>query len=662
MNNSTRTIKQLSEDTINQIAAGEVIERPSSVLKEMMENAIDAGATEITIVIREGGRDYIRISDNGKGIPASDLDLCFARHATSKINDAQDLFAIQSNGFRGEALSSIAAISRVTLETAVKDQSAWKMIVEGGVEIMREEIARNTGTSFTVENLFFNTPVRKKFLSSAQTETRRITEIVTRIALAHPNISFSLSQGIKELYQSPAGTLENRVASIFGVKTTNQLIACESIHEDMKVYGLISPPELHKGRRSQQFFYVNKRPVWNAFLSSALSRAYKDLAPGRHPLSVLFLELASDDFDVNVHPQKKEVRFSRENLVYSTIHRAVREALRTSTASPGLTSSISSPPFSENPHISITEDEKEVSFPAPRRPANDPIVNNNKENYTTPNNSPINEESSQENNLSIEDDPWGTINDSDKSASDQESFAHFEAPLPPIPPIPPEEIYSVQEPDLFTQAKQKIIPLQAGHFKQDRKEDIPDAQSGSFYQISDTYILCESDQAILLMHQNAAHQRILYEEALERLASHSTNTAATLLFPEVVELSPAEAQLCDEYADEIKTLGFTLEDFGGNTKRITAAPENIAPEHTQQAIMDLLHDLENKTTGKPQEKAARAYALSSSIRSGTRLSQARMAALWDSLWRCESPLVSPFGIPTLLRIPFDDLERRFQKK
>lgn len=325
----SQTIHPLSEDCINKIAAGEVIERPASVVKELVENALDAGAQNIDIRLIQGGKDRIEISDDGKGMDKSDLEICYFRYTTSKLRDAEEIFSIQTSGFRGEALSSIAAVAKVEITSKISSaEHAWTLHLEQGQALGAAEAStRPKGTSLIVADLFYNTPVRKKFLASASTENLKVTEVVTRLALAHPEIAFQLSNDGREQLSLQAGNLSQRIAQIFGPRTAKKMLAISSQESDCEVHGFVGNEESGQSRRLKQYLYLDQRPVENFQMSKALERSWQSFFPGKHPPAVLFFRMPRDEYDINVHPTKKEIRFSKSDEAFSIIHRLLRKSM-----------------------------------------------------------------------------------------------------------------------------------------------------------------------------------------------------------------------------------------------------------------------------------------------------------------------------------------------
>lgn len=588
------SIQSLPDDVINQIAAGEVIERPASAVKELVENALDAGADFIRVLTEKGGKTRIRVQDNGKGMSPEDLDLCYLRHTTSKLRQAEDLFRIATNGFRGEAIASIASISRLTIETRrPEDEVGTRLCLEGGVVVERSSVALPIGTTFQVDSLFFNTPVRAQFLGSDALENSRILDVLTRIAIAHPEVRWEYRSGGKEAFTGVPGHLNSRVAEAIGTNITRQLIPVDWEEHDIHIHGLISPPGELRGKRSHQFFYLQKRPIWNMVLSRALSKAYEPYGKQGFPVAVLFIEMPLGVYDVNVHPAKREVRFSNENNVFLAIHHAVRAALQASGGVPSIDLD------THWPHPSV----------APPVP----------------------------------------------------SFNH----VPPIGTPPIRETPPVVEQDLFSLPEfGAVIPLSTSPFHPPAQPPLSTKiSSPSFLQFAKTYLVSEDSQGLLLIDQNAAHQRILYEQALAHLERQEGLESQELLFPELIELDKATAPLLEEYQLQLNQLGFHLEPFGGNSWQLRGIPLHLPLSRAVQALHDFLDHL---MAGPSHEQnvlplVAKAWALGSAIPAGQELSQDEMAALMDQLLATCEPYSSPTGRPTLLRLATSELHKRFRR-
>ncbi|MGL1936971.1 MAG: DNA mismatch repair endonuclease MutL [Fibrobacterales bacterium] len=597
-------IKALSEECINKIAAGEVIERPSSVVKELLENCVDAGATSITIKVEEGGKALIKISDNGSGISPEGLDICFQRYTTSKLSSADDLQILTTNGFRGEALSSIAAVSQLEIESKTEDHAVGKKIViESGNVISKEEVALDTGTTITVKNLFHNTPVRKKFMAGDQTELNRIVDITTRLALTHPDIQFTLNNGPKTLFHGAAGSIENRVTEILGATFSRKMLEIDWNDGTIFIRGFIGDYEQSKKRKTNRYFYLNNRPVSNHILASALDKAYATIYPGRYPLAVLFIEMPCDTFDVNVHPTKKEVRFTSDSMVYSSMIRAVKAALQGNSALPEIGESAEAP-F-----------EKVFAFPA-----------------------------------SEPQDTTSSVSTSKKVTA---------------PPQEPEAVVQ----DLFSQPENENI-ISLAHFhkqntllEEQKSQEIQtqDQFQSSYFQLHATFIIAETKSGMVIIDQNRAHQRILYEEARGSLENNHSMSIQQILFPEIIEFTLEEFTLVEEYVESFKTLAFDLEPFGNNCYQLRGIPNDMSLSDAEYSIRDMIAQIRHEpiTEINTTDVIAKAYASGTAIKRGALLNHAQMSALMDSLFATEDPYISPFNKPIIVNMPLKDLNAKF---
>lgn len=625
------SIQILSDDVINQIAAGEVIERPASAVKELVENALDAGADVIRVQTENGGKTRIRVQDNGKGMEPEDLDLCYLRHTTSKLRSADDLFRVATNGFRGEAIASIASIARLSIDTRPANRDVGlRLSLEGGKVLERSEIALPVGTTFQVDNLFFNTPVRANFLGSDALENSRILDVLTRIAIAHPKVRWEYRSGGREAFTGVPGDLRSRLAEAIGVGITRKLVPVEWEENGIRIHGFTSPPDEMRGKRSHQFFYLHQRPIWNNIMSKALSRAYEPYGKQGFPISVLFVEMPVGAFDVNVHPAKREVRFSNESLVYQAVHHAVREALQNAGGTPVIALSEALPALQIAPLAD--EDTPPRAFAMPIYAA-----------------------SPEENGPAVFAPPAPSYT--------PPAFNH-------VPPVTRrmEDPAIVQ--DLFSLPEYgKVVPLPSSLFQTPAIKTAPATPSARtlssppFLQFAKTYLVCEDSQGLLLIDQNAAHQRVLYEQALSRLENQESLEAQELLFPELIELERPLVPLLEEHLEALSRLGFHLEPFGGGNWQLRGIPLHLPLSRAVQALHDFLTNLQ-ETTGKGNSvhaAVARAWALGSAIPAGQDLSQEEMAALMDQLLGTRDPYQSPVGRPTLLRLPTEEMHKRFKR-
>ena len=625
----------LPEDVINQIAAGEVIERPASAVKELVENALDAGADFIRIQTVQGGKNRIRVQDNGTGMEAADLDLCYLRHTTSKLRTADEIFRLATNGFRGEAIASIASIAKLTIDSRPAHCDVGARIrIEGGMVVERSQEALPVGTTFQVDNLFFNTPVRANFLGSDSLENSRILDVVLRIAIAHPEVRWEFRSGDKDAFTGAPGDLRSRLAEALGSSMARRLVAVDYAENGIRVHGFTSPPDETRGKRSHQFIYLQKRPIWNSMVSRAIQRAYEPYGKGGFPVSVLFLEMLPGEFDVNVHPAKREVRFSNESLVFAAVHHAIRAALMGGSSSDEGTpsaendrGSADSPPpiFSATPSFSFSG----TGLSGTGLPG-----------------------------LGLSSLP-ALERDAERSA-DTSAFPGFSQF--PAPRKRTESSDVVQ--DLFSQPEfGKVVPLSPSMLQVALPASPVRTTAPVFMQFAKTYVVCEDSQGLLLIDQNAAHQRILFEQARDSLEHQEQQAAQELLFPELVELDRVTAALLETHSGFLGKLGFHVEPFGGANWQLRSIPLHLPLSRAVQALHSFLNDLRDHPAPADgiREAMARAYAIGSAIPAGQELSVEEMAALMDQLLGCSEPYSSPSGRPTLLRLPTAELDKRFKR-
>jgi DNA mismatch repair protein MutL len=607
-------IRVLPDDVAAQIAAGEVVERPASVVKELIENSLDAEATTITVEADNGGRRMIRVMDDGLGIAAGEARLAFARHATSKLRTVDDLSRIATLGFRGEALASIGAVSRTTMVTRHRDEPLGTEVqVEGGDMRLERPVGVPVGTVVTVENLFFNTPARLKFLKSESTERRHIVQLISHYAMAYPSVRFRLVQdGREQFHSTGSGDLADVLVEAFGLDTFKDLIEVSPppfSRPDLppiEVYGFSSAPSLNRSNRSQIVLFVNGREVMDQSLTYAVVQAYHTLLPtGRYPLAVLLITLPPEEVDVNVHPTKAEVRFRVPDAVFAGVQRAVRAAVIDQASVPPMRDDS----YSEAPG-------------------------------------------------------WGAGRD-------------WEANAPPRPMIPGEQQlrleleslapgrYGQQRPDaglvsLPYSPLDSEIP--AGPGGPARPRTLPILRV--IGQVGAMYIVAEGPAGLYLIDQHAAHERILYEQFMAQHAARESITQHALPVT-AVELSPAAATLVEDALDLLAHLGFDLELFGGNTFRVRAVPALLADREPEEVLQGIVQDLESGTEpgeGTLEEKLIRRVCKAAAVKAGQTLSFEEMQGLIQQLERCESPHTCPHGRPTMLHISGEDLARRFGRE
>ena len=620
-------IHLLSDEIINKIAAGEVIERPASAVKELIENAIDAGASRIQIQIEQGGKKKILVQDNGKGMGAADLELCFLRHTTSKLTSADDLFHLQTNGFRGEAVASIAAVSKLTITSATQDGESGRIIVKGGDVVEKEDIQASRGTTFLVEDLFFNTPVRRTFLGSETSECSRILDIVLKTAISHPEIRFDYKVGDRTVFTGVPGELRSRIAEAIGSKVAKSLLPVDYTEAGVHVTGFISPTTETNGKRNHQFLFMRNRPIENKMVSKAVSQAYEPYGAQCKPVTVLFLDMPDMEFDINVHPAKREVRFANGNLVFLVVTHAIRDTFTKDMEA-------------NSPIIDLSDEFME-------KPAQPSFVK-----------------------TSI---PAATFTPPEQQQKD----LPWEEPRKPYP-IPPRATgttndlsdkkskYDVSDDvqDLFSLPEYgKIISLEPDHTKPAPPPESPWAPP-TFFQIANTYIAGEDSNGLLIIDQHAAHTRILFEQAMESLQNNIAQDSQELLFPELIDLSKQEKEIFRNVDGQLRKLGFYVEPFGGDTFQIRSIPSALPLSRAAKAVHEFLNDVEEDGSQndmvKFQESIAKSWAKTNAYQAGDKLKPEEITALVGQLMITQDPLKSPFGNPTLMRLTLDELSKKFR--
>ena len=611
-----RAIAVLDQVTIDKIAAGEVVERPSSVVKELVENAIDAGASAVTVEIKDGGKTFLRITDNGSGIPKSQVPLAFLRHATSKIQKVEDLQEIASLGFRGEALSSICAVSQVELITkTASDMAGVRYIIEGGIEKSIEDIGAPEGTTFLVRNLFYNVPARSKFLKTAATEGGYISSLMEQIALSHPEISFKyMMNGQVKLHTSGNGNQKDVIYQIYGRDITRELMEIHFKNELMEIHGYIGKPTVSRGNRNFENYYINGRYVKNKILMRAIEDAYKGfLMQHQFPFVSLQISMTGNGLDVNVHPAKMEVRFSREQEIYQTLYRVLSDALYQRELIPEVSFERKQPQKKETQKLS------KASIPEPfeksrlTQPVQPKVLRETVSYPATAVKQPdIITKPKSENKIQIE---------KSKPAFHQESF--FEQPM------------------LSEQARRQYKLIG---------------------QLFDTYWLVQYEESFYIIDQHAAHEKVLYERIVKEL-ENSTVHAQYLSPPIVISLSMEEEELLKTHKQLFEEFGFDLEHFGGREYNIRAVPSNLYGINQKALFLELLGDLDKDGKQTPDillHKLA-TTACKAAVKGNQRLSPAEADRLIDELLQLENPYHCPHGRPTIISMTKTELEKKFRR-
>jgi len=615
-------IQLLPDSVANQIAAGEVVQRPASAVKELVENAIDAGADKIQLILKDAGKSLIQVIDNGCGMSLTDARMCFERHATSKIRKAEDLFAIRTMGFRGEAMASIAAISQVELKTRRHEDELGTCITIEGSEVLKQEAcSANTGTSISVKNLFYNTPARRNFLKSNPVEMRHIVDEFQRIALANPTVFFTLHHDGQEVYHLPATVLKQRIVHLFGNNYNQRLVPVEEDTSIIKLHGYVGKPEFARKTRGEQFFFVNNRFIRDNYLNHAVLTAFEELLPDEsYPLYVLFIEIDPSKIDINVHPTKTEIKYQDERSIYAIIRSAVKRSLGRYNITPSLDFDqensiehlVTLKPLEQivQPTISFNPDFNPFTPEVKKADREIPFLRSAGEHYKTaiPQN-------------------WDTLYEISKRETLTQQEMHTE------------KLISVQEQDISKPSERQL------------------------FQIHNRYILSQIKSGFMLIGQQAAHERILYERFLQQLENHS-GVSQQSLFPQSVTLQGNDFDLLKELLPDIRALGFDIREFGKNTVVVEGIPADLSNVSEDALLEHLLEGFKNNLAILKLDKRdnlARALARNAAIKAGTRLSLEEMNLLIDQLFACQMPNLALNGNPVISTFTLNELAERFEK-
>lgn len=608
----------LPDNIANQIAAGEVIQRPASAVKELLENAVDAGATEIKLFITDAGKSLIQVVDNGSGMSETDARMCFERHATSKIKNIDDLFHIRTMGFRGEALASIAAVAQVELKTRrTGDEVGTLLEVENSTVKRQEPIAAQQGTSISMKNLFFNVPARRNFLKSNAAEMRHIIDEFIRVALAFPNIFFSLFHNGQQLFHLEQGSLKQRIIQVLGNSYNARLVPVKEETDYLNIYGFIGKPETAKKTRGDQYFFVNNRFIKSAYLNHAVMNAYQDMiAHDSFPAYVLFIELDPTQVDVNVHPTKQEIKFEDEKIVYAFVQAAVKHALAQFSITPTLDFDLDASiqqlesiqkPFTEEKQAGIAGSNIFRGFTQPHQ----------------------------------------------AHRIEPTDFKGAEAEFQGSPPDQPFESLGK-----YLQHEAFFV----GHATNEKLFSHPDNVQ-VFGQLFNTYILTLRSGNLLLVHQQLAHERVLYEQFSHALIGKAVATQRSL-FPATIELSAADAALLQELLPDLQQLGYSIELFGKNSFVIQGTPADVGSGNEQLMLEKILEDYKHfsaEVKVSKRERLLRAVSFQQCVKAGTILSQKEMTDLLEMLFNCNQPNVSASGRPTFIELSRQQIDSMFQR-
>ncbi len=611
-------IHLLPDSLANQIAAGEVVQRPASAVKELMENAVDAGSTQVDLIVKEAGKLLVQVIDNGKGMSITDARMSFERHATSKIVKSEDLFSIRTFGFRGEALASIGAVAQVEMKTRRQEDELGTCIKVEGSEVKEQSpIACEQGTSISVKNLFYNVPARRSFLKSNPVEMKHIIDEFQRVALSYPHIGFRLFQNDMEVYQLPSEKLSRRIVSLFGSAYKEQLITCQEDMDFIKVHGYIGKPEHAKKTRGEQFFFVNNRFIRNNYLHHAIMNAYEDLiSSDQFPFYVLFIDIDPSHIDINVHPTKTEIKFDDEKIVYALVKAAVKKSLGTHSITPSL------------------DFEHNINFDA-------------LSNFNYPRTEPAHIE--RDNGFS------------------EKKFGSFQKPVP----SDWQKLYGGFErvPEQSDQDREdnptsKRVESAANSMESGVSKDLLYTENTSTFQLHGRYIITQIKSGALIVDQQAAHERILYEKYLTMLTNKS-GASQQFLFPQSVQLSPGDFALLTEMEEEIRALGFVFGVFSQNTVVINGIPADVQSGSEKELFEGLIEQFKmNKSELKidKNENLARSLARKSAIRTGTKLTLLEMNTLIDELFACKFPNYAPNGNLTIVTMEMGKIAKLFNRQ
>ncbi len=631
-------IRLLPDSIANQIAAGEVVQRPASVVKELLENSVDAGATQVQLVVKEAGKTLVQVIDNGAGMSETDARMSFERHATSKIRTSEDLFKIRTMGFRGEALASIAAVAQVELRTRrADDELGTRLCIDASEVKTQEPVATPQGTSLCVKNLFFNVPARRNFLKSNPVEMRHVLDEFQRVALANPEVGFSLFHNDSEVYTLPTGKLSRRIVDLFGKTYREQLAPCSEQTPFVSVTGYVGKPEFAKKVRGEQFFFVNNRYVRHNYLHHAVLSAFEGLiADNSHPFYVLFIEIDPAHIDINVHPTKTEIKFDDERSVYAIVRAAVKKSTGVYNLAPSLdfeldvnSMFIGGGSFGSAPATAVAPAPERKAIPAtPHLPEKSPTQRHNVNNWARLFDGVENRSFERDrflNRLSVPETP-------------------LETPAAPLMPDP-----APAQTSLTLQSKANRMTI--------GRPEVFDLENAPF-QIHNCFLVAQVKSGVLLIDQRAAYERILHDQYRALLDKRAGASSQALLFPKALTLQPADAGLVRELQPEIQALGFELTEIGRNDFLIQGVPAGLSDEAELELFEGMLEQYKLHQTDlrldKP-ERLARSIARRTAARYAQRLSSEEMKALIDQLFASSNPHYTPGGEPTMSLLSLDKL-------
>jgi DNA mismatch repair protein MutL len=621
-------IQLLPDHVANQIAAGEVVQRPASIVKELLENAVDAGATEIKLVVKDAGKTLVQVIDNGKGMSVTDSRLCFERHATSKIRHAEDLFSLHTKGFRGEALASIAAIAHVELKTRQdQDELGTHLIIEGSKFISQDVAVLPRGTSFSIKNLFFNIPARRNFLKSDTVEFRHIVDEFERVALAHANIGFILYHNGSEMFNLPGSNQRQRIVNVFGAKTNEKLVPIEESTEIVDIKGFVCKPEFARKNRGEQFFFVNDRFIKSGYLHHAVMAAYEGLLKdGCQPGYFLYLKVPPHTIDINIHPTKTEIKFDDEHALYAILRSSIKHSLGQFNVAP------------------ILDFDRDANLDTPY-------------NYESKEAVMPTVQVDRTYNPFAEEKPVRTGSGSGSSTSFSSSSSFKKAEKAPVW----ESLYTG-----LTEAAQDIAVNEI-HFESEEvtgslfnDSDVEQVVQKT-YQIHKKYIVSPIKSGLVIIDQKRAHQRILYEQFLTSITVHHA-ASQQLLFPLMLYFNKTELNLVEEMRDALQNTGFVFAEFNEDHVVVSGLPVNVLESEVSILLEELINDLQQEvpdSSFSQTDSIAKSMARSLAIKTGIALTEKEQENMVNSLFACKEPGVSPFNKPTFITVSVEDLDKRF---
>ncbi|HEY1038052.1 MAG TPA: DNA mismatch repair endonuclease MutL [Bacteroidia bacterium] len=607
-------ISLLPENVANQIAAGEVVQRPASIVKELLENAVDAGATSIKLIVKDGGKTLVQVIDNGKGMSETDARMCFERHATSKLKSAEDLFNIHTKGFRGEALAAISAVAQVELKTRTPDNPVGVLIENEGNKIVKQEpCSTAVGTSLSVKNIFFNIPARRNFLKNDSIELKHIVDEFERVALAHPEISFSLFNNNNEMYQLPSSQLIVRIENLFSSSIKGNLVAVNEVTPGFSIKGYVGKPSAAKKKRGEQYFFVNNRFIKSPYLNFAVSDAYTDLISGdEFPAYFIFIDLPPHTIDINIHPTKTEIKFEDEKTLFVILKTAIKRALGKANLAPSLDFDL--------------EQSFEIDYSKPKEEIKAPQITYN------PDYNPFKSSSSSknyENSLYKNNkENWQSLYQTHTTGQNEHQFE--------------------------TEQEQEQL------FEQNRTE----LKIGKLFQLHNKYIVTESQEGLLLIDQHRAHETVMYDHYLKAFGTNAIHSQQEL-FPQTVELSPIDFNLVQELKEELKYLGFEIENFGKNTVVVHGVPADLTGQNSIEMIEGILENYKLNNIDvklEVRENLCRSIAKKTCIQYGKELSMQEMQLLTEHLFSLENFSFSPSGKTIITTLNIQELDKLFKKR